>query len=181
MKQNAGEEDNLLPSGVDPNELHEQIKELNDALQKAEQKAQEHWDSLLRNEAEKRNLMEQSRRDMENARKFALERFSQDLLEVADSLDQGVTFAHKGQAKITDLLEGMRLTQTVLSSVLEKHGVTCIQPQQGESFDPHFHEAIAAQPSETVAPNCIIEVIQKGYSLQNRLLRPARVVVSKAE
>jgi molecular chaperone GrpE len=170
----------MLPSDIDPQELHEQIQALNAAVQEAQEKAKENWDRLLRKEADLQNIQKRTQQELENNRKFAIERFAGDLLEVMDSLDQGVSFAQNGQASIKDLLHGMELTQTVLRNVLQKHGIELIDPKPGDAFDPNFHEALSMQPTDEMPPNCIVTIVQKGYLLQNRLLRPARVVVSKA-
>lgn len=174
------EDDKLLPSAEDSMELHDQVETLNKALQEAEAKAAENWDRLLRKEAELQNQQKRAHLDNESARKSAIKAFAMDLFEVMDSLDQGVGFAQNSNVKAQDLLEGMRLTQKVMHSIFEKHHITVIDPKPGDAFDPNFEEAISTLATPDFKPNCIVDVIQKGYMLQKTVLRPARVVVAKA-
>lgn len=174
------DDDRLLPSSVDSTELHEQIETLNASLKAAEEKAQENWDRLLRKEAELQNQQKRSHVDSDNARKSAIKSFALDLFEVVDSLDQGVSFAQDGKTNAKDLLEGMRLTQKVLHNILDKHHITAIEPKPGEPFNPNFQEAISTIVTTDFPDHAIVDVIQKGYMLQNTILRPARVVVAKA-
>ncbi len=147
------------------------------ALAAAEAKAQENWSSYLRAVAELENFRKRSERELENARKFAVERFAQELVTVADALEAGISAgaANPGPA----LLEGAQATLRQLYKAYEKAGIKIIDPA-GQAFDPEWHEAMVAQESQGVAPNHVLSVIQKGYSLNGRLLRPARVIVSKA-
>ncbi len=176
----AGEvsDDQLLPSPEDIKELHFQVDTLNKALAEAQEKANANWERLLRKEADMQNLQTRMQREIENTRKFAVTNFAQELVQVLDSIDQGLTYAQKEQATVKDLVEGMLLTQTVLMQVLEKHGIKPINPEVGEAFDPAFHEAISVQQTDEFEPNRIVMVVQKGYMLHERLLRPARAVVS---
>jgi molecular chaperone GrpE len=172
-------DEHLLPSATDNTELHDQIETLNASLKAAEEKAQENWDRLLRKEAELQNQQKRAHQDSDTARKNAIRAFAVDLFEVVDSLDQGVNFAQDGKTNAHDLLEGMRLTQKVLHNLLEKHHIKPIEPKPGEPFDPNFQEAISTIATADYPPHCIVDVIQKGYILQNTVIRPARVVVSK--
>lgn len=173
-------EDAQLPSPDNIDELHDQIATLSKALQEAQEKVASHWDRLLRREAEFQNLEKRSQEDLEKARKFAIERFAAELLEVMDSLEQGLSFAEQGKVSVEDLLKGMQLTHSVLLNALDKQGIKTIAPEIGEAFNPTYHEAISIQQTAEVPPNQIVAVVQKGYMLNNRLLRPARVVVSRA-
>ena len=147
------------------------------ALAAAEAKAQENWNSYLRSVAELENYRKRTERELENARKYAVERFAQDLVTVGDSLEAGIGAAvtNPGPA----LLEGAKATLKQLQNAFDKAGIKVIDPA-GQLFDPDWHEAMVAQESPDQPPNTVLSVIQKGYSLNGRLLRPARVVVSKA-
>ena len=132
----------------------------------------------MRTRAELENLRKRSQRDLENAHKFALERFSQDLLQVWDSLELGFQAAQDENADVQKLREGTELTLKLLSDVMNKNGVEQIHPE-GQPFNPEFHQAMAMQERDDVAPNTVVAVMQKGYLLSGRLLRPAMVMVSK--
>lgn len=158
----------------------ENSESLQKALKEAQEKAEEYWERLLRKEADLQNMQKRMQQDIDNTRKIALERFAGELLEVLDSLDQGISFSESNNASVKDLLEGMKLTHTVLLNVLDKEGIKIVEPKVGDVFDPNFHEALAMQETKEYEPNRIVTVVQKGYMLHHRLLRPARVVVSKA-
>ena len=147
------------------------------ALAAAEARAAENRDSYLRAVAEMDNYRKRTERELENARKFAVERFAQDLVTVGDALEAGINagVANPGPA----LLEGAQATLKQLNRAFEKAGMKIIDPA-GQPFDPEWHEAMVAQESRDHPPNTVLSVIQKGYSLNGRLLRPARVIVSKA-
>ncbi|MEJ2629999.1 MAG: nucleotide exchange factor GrpE [Acidihalobacter sp.] len=146
-------------------------------LEAMEDKAKEHWDQFLRTQAELENLRRRAERDLENAHKYALERFAGELLPVKDSLEMGLDAAAGGEAE--KIREGMELTLRMLTQVLEKFGIQEINPA-GERFDPERHQAMTAQPTDECPPNTVLTVMQKGYLLNDRLLRPAMVMVSKA-
>ena len=139
--------------------------------------AEENWDKYVRAVAELDNVRKRAARDVDNARKFALERFATDLLAVRDSFEMGLAAADNADAD--SLLEGSRATLKQLASTMERYGVSEIDPQ-GEPFDPTVHEAMMTQPSREVEPGTVLNVYQKGYLLNGRLLRPARVVVAAA-
>ena len=145
-----------------------------DPLAELHAKADENWDRYLRAAAETENVRKRARRDVENAHKFALESFSRELLAVKDSLEMGIQAADKADADA--LLAGKEATLKLLATTLERFGVEELDPA-GEPFDPEFHEAMTMQPSEDLEPGSVLTVIQKGYSLNGRLLRPAMVVV----
>jgi molecular chaperone GrpE len=147
-----------------------------DALVAAEAKAQENWNSYMRAVAELDNYRKRTERELDNARKFAIERFAQELLTVGDALEAGIRAgaATPGPA----LLEGAQATLKELNRAFDKAGIKVIDPL-GQPFDPNWHEAMVAQESRDVPANTVLAVIQKGYSLNGRLLRPARVIVSK--
>jgi molecular chaperone GrpE len=147
------------------------------ALAAAEARATEARSSYLRAVAEFDNFRKRSEREIDNARKFAIERFAQELVTVGDALEAGINAgaANPGPA----LMEGAQATLRQLHSAFEKAGIKIIDPL-GAPFDPQWHEAMAVQESRDLPPNTVLAVIQKGYSLSGRLLRAARVIVSKA-
>ena len=144
-------------------------------LAAAEAKAAENWDRYLRAVAEADNIRKRAARDVENARKYALENFGRDMLAVRDSLEMGIQAADKADAE--SLLEGKAATLKLLTTTLERFGIEEVDPV-GQPFDPEFHEAMTMQPSTDAEPGSVLTVIQKGYSLNGRLLRPAMVVVA---
>ena len=151
--------------------------ELAAALADAEAKSSEHWDKYLRAVAELDNVRKRAQRDVEQAHRFANERLVAELLAVADSLEAAM--ASGDQASAEALLEGSSATLKLLLATLDKFGVTQIDPH-GEPFDPQQHEAMTMVPSPAAEPDSVLEVVQKGYSLNGRLVRPARVVVASA-
>ncbi len=140
-------------------------------------KAEENWDRYLRAAAELDNVRKRAARDVEKARRFALERFARELLEVRDSLEMGLEASD--EAGVEALLAGSRATLKLLTTTMEQFGVAEVDPL-GEPFDPELHEAMSMQPSADVEPGSVLTVYQKGYTLNGRLLRPARVVVAQA-
>jgi len=154
-------------------EIDESSEELSE-LEKAQKEASENWDRYLRTAAELENVRKRASRDVENAHRFALERFSRDLLAVRDSLEMGL--AAEG-ASVESLLEGSEATLKILGVTMQQFGIEVVDPA-GEPFDPEYHEAISMQPSDDVEPGSVVTVVQRGYSLNGRLLRPAMVVVA---
>ena len=134
-------------------------------------------DEKLRVFAELDNIRKRAQRDVEQANRYALEKFAGELLPVKDSLDLGVENA--GKADASALAEGQAATQRLLAKAMEKAGIVELNPV-GEPFDANLHEAMAAQPSDTAEPNSVLAVIQRGYTLNGRLLRAARVIVARA-
>jgi molecular chaperone GrpE len=148
-------------------------------LEDARNKADENWNLCLHLQADLDNLRKRSERDLANAHKFALERFAQELLPVRDSLEMGLASSAAGQVDPARLQEGVELTLQMLSSALAKFGITEVNPQF-ERFNPDFHQAMSLQERADVEPNTVVTVVQKGYLLNERLLRPAMVIVSNA-
>jgi molecular chaperone GrpE len=146
-------------------------------LAEAVEQADAFRDQALRAQAEAENTRRRASREVENAHKFALEKFAADLLPVIDSLEKAVEVASAAEGA-ESIGEGVQLSLKVFLSVLEKHGVERIDPI-GEPFDPQKHEALAMVPSPHAEPNSVIEVMQRGYLLNGRLVRAAKVVVSK--
>ena len=147
-------------------------------LEDARNKADSHWDQCLRLQADIDNLRKRNERDLANAHKFALEKFAVDLLPVKDSLEMGLAAAGEN-ADIARLKEGGELTLKMLASAMDKYNIKEISPLN-ELFNPEYHEAMSMQEREDVAPNTVVTVVQKGYLLNERLIRPAMVMVSKA-
>ena len=153
-------------------------EELARLLEEARAKADQHWDKVVRTQAEMDNLKKRHQRELEHAHKFGLEKFVAELLGVWDSLELGY-HAAKENHDIEKLLEGTELTLKMLADAMGKFGVEQIDPQ-GEPFDPEKHQAMQVVERDDVPPNTVVEVIQKGYSLNGRLVRPALVMVSKS-
>jgi len=149
-----------------------------DALSAAEARAVENRNNYLRAVAEMENFRKRTDREIDNARKFAIERFAQELVPVSDALEAGIEAGAANPAGPA-LLEGAKATLRELHRAFDKAGIKIIDPA-GQPFDPAWHEAMVAQESTEHPANTVVAVIQKGYSLNGRLLRPARVVVSKA-
>jgi molecular chaperone GrpE len=145
---------------------------------KLEEQAGQYRDQALRAQAEAENVRRRAARDVENAHKFALEKFSADLLPVIDSLEKAVEAA-AGSEGAESIAEGVDLSLKLFLSVLEKHGLQRIDPA-GEPFDPQVHEAMAMVPSDHAEPNSVLEVMQAGYLLNGRVVRAAKVVVARA-
>ena len=145
-------------------------------LADARAKADENWTSYLRAVAEADNVRKRAQRDVEAASRYAIERFAAELLDVRDSLELGVA-AGPG-ADNARLLEGMEATLRLLNKAFEKSGLGLLDPV-GQPFNPEFHEAMATQPTADQAPGTVLAVVQKGYVLNGRLLRPARVLVAR--
>jgi molecular chaperone GrpE len=150
-------------------------------LEDARREARENWEKLLRAQAEMENLRRRNQKELQDAHKFALEKFGRELLPVMDSLVLGIEAATSGATggDIVKLREGNELTLRQFKSVLEKFNIEEIDPI-GEIFNPEFHQAMATEASDEVEANTVIRVFQKGYLLNQRLLRPAMVVVARA-
>jgi molecular chaperone GrpE len=140
--------------------------------------ADEHRDRFLRTAAELDNFRKRCARELDAARKFGAERLAQAILPVRDSLEAGISAAEK--AGPAGLLDGQRATLRLLDEALAAAGIREINPV-GEPFDPNKHEALSMIPAQGVAPNTVIEVVQKGYELNERLLRAAKVLVARGD
>ena len=138
--------------------------------------ADENQDKFIRAAAELENFRKRAGREVENARRYGLERLAQALLPIRDSLEAGLASAE--QADVEALLDGEKAMLRLLDSAFEQAGIEELDPQ-GEPFDPAKHEAMTLAPSETVEPNTVLTVVQKGYAIHDRLLRPARVIVAQ--
>ncbi|HRQ05249.1 MAG TPA: nucleotide exchange factor GrpE [Nitrosomonas halophila] len=145
-------------------------------LKEAEIRAVEHHDAWLRAKAETENIRKRAQTDIANAHKYAIENFSTELLAVMDSLEAALAAEN---ATAENLRDGVELTRKQLAAIFEKFNIRAIDPQ-GEKFDPHQHQAMCMMESDT-APNTVTQVMQKGYALHDRIIRPAMVAVSKAK
>ena len=168
-------------SGEKPpeDEAGEPREDLTKLLEDARAKADEHWDQLLRSHAEMENLKRRHARDLENAHKFALDSFVRELLQVWDSLELGHSAALEQTADVEKLREGTELTLKLFGDVMAKFNVAQIDPA-GKPFNPDFHQAMSMQQRGDMPPNHVVTVVQKGYTLNGRLVRPALVIVSRA-
>jgi molecular chaperone GrpE len=146
------------------------------ALAEAQQQLADKHDAVLRMRAEMENLRKRLVRDLERSRRFALERMMGDLLPVWDSLERGLETDGES-ATVESLKEGKALIKKMLGKVMQDHGLSVIDPL-GEPFDPDYHEAMTMLPSDEYEADRVMEVLQKGFQLHDRLLRPAMVVVS---
>jgi molecular chaperone GrpE len=132
-------------------------------------------DALLRTRAEMDNLQKRAERELDKSRKYAVEGLLRELVPVIDSLDQGIESAAESDSGAS---EGMTLTRKLLVDTLSRHGLSLLDPA-GERFDPQWHEAMSLQPSTDHEPDTVINVLQRGYRLHDRLVRPARVIVAR--
>lgn len=146
-------------------------------LQAARAEAEENNSKYMRLAAEMENLRKRTTREIEHAHKFGIERFARELLGVVDSLEMGIDAGSGPGVAAESLLEGSAATLKLLLGALQKSGVESLDPE-GEPFDPNLHEAMTMQPSDIAEPGSVLTVIQKGYQLNGRLLRPARVIVA---
>lgn len=180
-----------------PQEVEEQVEAQTEQVQSEEVDAIEHIarleaelaeakdtiegqkDSVVRAAAEVDNIRRRAAQDVEKAHKFALEKFANELLPVIDNMDRAIEFADKENEAIKPVIEGVELTVKSFTDALAKFNVEQVNPE-GEKFNAEFHQAMSMQPSADVEPNTVIAVMQKGYTLNGRLLRPAMVMVSKA-
>lgn len=155
------------------------LAELKAQLAAAEEKAAKNWDSYLRGVAELDNQRKRGQRDLENALKYGTERLVGDLLPVKDSLEMALS-SLEAKPEAAALRTGVDMTLRLLMTTLERQGVVEVNPGKGDTFDPEWHEAMAAQETAEVPADRVVATVQKGYKLNGRLLRPARVLVARA-
>ncbi len=146
-------------------------------LEEANVKADQNWDAVLRTRAEMENLRKRQTRELENAHKFALDKIAMELLPVRDTLEMGVAAATE-EADVAKIAEGTELTLKMMTQALEKFNIAEVDPV-GEKFDPDLHQAISMQEGTDKPANTVLSVMQKGYTLNDRLLRPAMVIIAK--
>jgi len=147
-------------------------------LEQAQVTIKEYWDQIMRLKAEIENNRKRAGRDVENAHKFALRNFAESLLPILDRMEMGQQSAEADNASLSSIVEGTQLTMSMFLQVLENHGLRQIDPV-GEQFDPEQHQAISMSEDENAESNTVISVMQKGFLLNDRLVRPAMVVVAK--
>ena len=169
-------EEKVEDKNVEQATTDEQSDDLQTQLEEAQQSAKDNWDKVLRAQAEMENLKRRNAKDLENAHKFALDGFVKALLEVKDSLTMGLKTANEEKATIEHIIEGLEMTDKVFLSTMEKFGVEVINPTD-EAFNPEFHEAVTMVPMPDKESNSVLEVVQIGFTLNGRLVRPAMVVV----
>ena len=155
-----------------------EIALLHSELEAAKQTINDQKDSVVRAAADVENMRRRAAQDVEKAHKFAIEKFANELLPVIDNLERAIEFSDKENEQLKPVLEGIEMTVKSFNDAVSKFGVEIVNPQ-GEQFNPEFHQAMSIQPSNDVAPNTVLAVMQKGYTLNGRLLRPAMVMVSK--
>lgn len=172
-----GSEDYVDTGDASADSLSE-TDELQAELDQAQAEASQYRDQAVRAMAETENVRKRAQRDVESARKFAVERFATELLGVRDSLELGLKAADEHAGDFDKLKEGMEMTNRMLASSMEKVGIEQLNPQ-GETFNPEFHEAVSTQPSDELPANSVASVMQKGYVLNGRVLRAAMVTVAK--
>ncbi len=174
-------DDQLDLKEVKPDDIQsidsESPEELEQKLNVLEMKVNDYKDQAIRAKAEMENLRRRAERDVQNAHKYGSEKLLSDLLPVVDSLVRGLEGEKSGDKNAQALHEGMQLTLDLLEKTLEKHGVVVIHPEKGDTFNPERHEAMTMQPDPEAEPNTILQVLQKGYELNGRVVRAAMVIV----
>ena len=175
INETAASEEAMVHSDVtEPEEVTE--PDLAALLKEAELKSVENHDAWLRAKADVENIRKRAQTDVANAHKYAIDKFSTEIIPVMDSLDAALAVEN---ATVENFKNGMELTQKQLTAVFEKFNINTINPE-GEKFDPHLHQAMCTVESD-IAPNTVVQVMQKGYTLHDRVIRPALVSVSKAK
>ncbi len=157
---------------------NEQLQELKTQLLDAQKSAKDNWEQLLRTRAEIENIKRRSIKDIENAHKYAIENFAKELLVIADSMAIGFKSAKQDNASLTTIIDGMDMITKSFNNTLNKFGIQEINPKN-ESFNPEYHEAITMIESDSVDSQMVVEVMQTGFMINNRLLRPAMVIIAK--
>jgi len=167
------------PEGAEaPKTDAERIKELEEAFAAKEVEAAANWDKFVRERADLENFRKRTQREKEELLKYGNESLIVEILAVLDNMERAL--AHASEEALSAVIEGIRMTHGMLLSTLRKFGVTPVETEQGTPFDPAFHQAMCQVESPDQAPNTIVEVLQKGYLLNDRVLRPAMVAVAKA-
>jgi molecular chaperone GrpE len=151
------------------------VAELREALSRADATAADNWNRYLRSVAEMENVRKRAARDIEAARRAGIEKLATELLVIADTLEMGIESG--ATASPESLLAGKQATLRLLQAAFDKFNIEVVDPT-GYRFDPQLHEAMSMQPSSTAEPNSVLAVLQKGYRIGDRLLRPARVIVA---
>jgi molecular chaperone GrpE len=168
--------EDVVPEAID--ETVEEQENIEQQLEKAQETIKDYWDQMMRLRAEIENNRKRAERDIENAHKYALKTLIENLLPIIDSMEMGQNAAVADNATLESIREGSALTMNMFVQVLEKNGLQQIDPL-GEKFDPERHQAISMIEADGAESNSVIEVMQKGFLLNDRLVRPAMVVVAK--
>jgi molecular chaperone GrpE len=165
-----------------PHELlgHPAYEELMQKLNEAEEKANQNWERVLRLQAEAENASRRAERDVTNAHKYALEKFANELLPIIDTLELCIANTQDDHESTKAVVEGVKLTLKMFYAAIEKFGMKQVNPV-AEPYDPEHQQAISMQFDPAAKPGTVLSVLQKGYTLNGRLLRPALVVVAKSE
>lgn len=179
VEENTAEDDSEQQPGAEGWDLLQRIGELEAALAASKDEAASRKDAAIRAAAEAENVRRRAALDVQKARDFALEKFAAELLPVVDNLERALQTFDQTDESVKSLIEGIEMTRSSFLNTLEKFGVAALDPQ-GETFNPEHHEAMGMQESEEHPANTVIAVMQKGYTLNGRLLRPAMVMVSRA-
>ena len=158
--------------------IPEDADQLVAALLEARHQAESHWETVLRTQADMENLRKRVQRDVENAHKYGLERFLEELLPIRDSMELGLAATHEDGVSLEQVREGVELTLKMLTGAMEKFGVEVVDPVESP-FDPEFHQAMSMQDVPGVESGTVTMVMQKGFVLNGRLVRPALVMVAK--
>ena len=191
-QKKAAESDTTLENAMDNDENQSNEELLNDASQSADtaallteleharQQVAENQDKFLRSKAETENIRRRAATDVANAHKFAIERFALEMLAVKDSLERARAIpVQEGTALVEKMFEGLDLTLKLMDSIFLKFALATVEPQKGDKFSPEKHQAMSILESGEIPPNHVLTTVQKGYTLNDRLLRPAMVIVSK--
>lgn len=154
------------------------IESLSEQIEALKTSAADSMDKAIRAHAELDNVRKRATRDIENAHKYALDKFINELLPILDSMELGINAADNVE-DVSSLREGMDLTMKMFCSSLEKSGVSPVDPQKGDKFNPDLHEAVTMQEVDDAESGTVVVTLQKGYELNGRLIRPAKVIVAK--
>ena len=174
IKESVTTESATADTGAAPD-----AERLQQQLAEAQDQAQQERERAIRAAAEMENLRRRAAMDVEKAHKFALEKFAGELLPVIDSLERALEMSDRENEQLKPTLEGVELTLRSMLNAVGKFGVLPIDPQ-GEGFDPNRHQAMSMVENPNVAPNTVLAVMQKGYELNGRVIRPAMVMLAKA-
>ena len=175
-KQQKQQKEEHINAKDEASAANEKSLDLEAQLAEAQKSAKDNWDKLLRSQAEIENLKRRTAKDLEKAHKYALDGFLKALLEVKDSLSMGLKSAMDKNATLEHTIEGLELTNKIFNSTLKNFGVETIDPI-GETFNPELHEAVTMVPMPNKESNTVLEVVQVGLTLNDRLVRPAMVIV----
>jgi molecular chaperone GrpE len=179
-KSMANSEPKMADADMNAEQTQEVLNEEMDALlAEARAQAEQHYDSLLRVQADMDNLRRRTEREIDNAKKFALERMVNDLIPVMDSMEMGLQASGQSANDQDTIRQGLEMTLKMFQDVMARFHVEALDPT-GQKFNPQEHEAMTMQPSKDHEPNTVMMTIQKGYKLHGRVVRPARVVISAA-